>query len=157
MADYVQAVHSPLLRQILANAFMPEVPVWFILMLFALLKDRQMGLLVEGCPGFVQPIEERYKALGGEVSYKATVRKIIVENNQAVGVHLADGTEHRADVVVSAADGYSTIFNMLDGRYADKKIEERYRRWPLIRPYVMVSFGVAREFPDVPPIKLHHA
>lgn len=152
MADYVQAVHSPLLRQILVNAFMPEVPVWFILMLFALLNDRQMGLLAEGCPGFVQPIEERYKALGGEVTYKATVREILVENDQAVGVRLSDGIEHHADVVVSAADGYSTIFNMLGGRYVDEKIEERYRSWPLIRPYVMVSFGVAREFPDVPPI-----
>lgn len=150
MADYVQAVHSPLLRQILVNAFMPEVPVWFVLMLFALLGDRQMGLLVEGCPGFVQPIEERYKALGGEVTYKATVSEILVENDQAVGVRLADGTEHRADVVVSAADGYGTIFKMLGGRYVDKKIEERYRSWPLIRPYVMVSFGVAREFPDDP-------
>ena len=154
MADYVQAVHSPLLRQLLVNTFMPEVPVWFVLMLFALLKDKQMGLLVEGCPGFVHPIEERYKALGGEVTYKATVREILVENDQAVGVRLADGTEHRADVVVSAADGYSTIFNMLGGRYVDKKIEERYRSWPLFRPYIMVSFGVAREFPDAATISL---
>jgi len=152
MADYVEAVHSPLLRRILVNAFTPEVPVWFVLMLFALLKERQMGLLTEGCPGFVRPIEERYKALGGEVTYKATVSEVLVENDRAVGVRLADGTEHRADVVVSAADGYSTIFDMLGGRYVDKKIEERYRSWPMFRPFVMVSFGVAREFPDVPPL-----
>jgi len=154
MADYVQAVHSPLLRRILANLFMPEVPVWFVLMLLALLGDRQIGLLAEGCPGFVQPIEERYKALGGEVTYKATVREVLVENNRAVGVRLADGTEHRAHVVVSAADGYSTIFNMLGGRFVDKKVEERYRSWPLIRPWVMVSFGVARAFPGDPHLSL---
>jgi phytoene desaturase len=117
-------------------------------MLLALLRDRQIGLLNEGCPDFVQPIEERYKTLGGEVTYKATVAEILVENNQAIGVRLADGNEHHSDVVVSAADGYSTIYTMLSGRYIDKKIEERYRSWPLIRPYVMVSFGVAREFPD---------
>ena len=148
MSEYVQDVRSPLLRQILMNAFMPEVPVWFVLMLFALLRDRQIGLLNEGCLGFVQPIEERYKAVGGEVTYKATVTEILVENNQAIGVRLADGNEHRADVVVSAADGYRTIYTMLSGRYIDKKIEERYQSWPLIRPYVIVSFGVAREFPD---------
>jgi len=154
MADYTQDVHSPLLRQILVNAFMPEVPVWFILMLFTLLRDRQLGLLVEGCPGFVRPIEERYKALGGEMTCKATVSEILVENDRAVGVRLANGTEHRADAIVSAADGYSTIFNMLGGGYVDKKIEERYRSWPLIRPYVMVSFGVAREFPGISPTNL---
>lgn len=150
MTDYARTAHSPLLRNILANLFMPEVPVWFILMLFALLEQRQMGLLAEGCPGFVKPIEERYKALGGEVTYRATVREILVENNQAVGVRLADGTEHRADAIVSAADGYSTIYDMLGGRYVDKKITARYRNWPLIRPMVMVSYGVVREFKDEP-------
>jgi len=52
--------------------------------------------------------------------------------------------------VVSAADGYSTIFKMLGGRYVNGKIENRYRNWKLIRPMVMVSFGVAREFADEP-------
>jgi hypothetical protein len=61
MSEYVQDVRSPLLRQILMNAFMPEVPVWFVLMLFALLRDRQIGLLNEGCPGFVQPLRRGTK------------------------------------------------------------------------------------------------
>ncbi len=65
-----------------------------------------------------------------------------------MGVRLADGSEQRADVVVSAADGYSTIFKLLGGRYVDEKTKERYRTWKLIRPTVMVSFGVARTFPD---------
>ncbi len=152
MAEYSQTARNQMLRGILANLFYPEVPVWFILMLFALLQQRQMGLLAQGCPGFVQPIEKRYKALGGEVTYKATVKQIVVENDRAVGVRLADGTEHRADAVVSAADGYGTIFEMLGGRYTDKNIEQRYRNWSLIRPWVMVSFGVAREFKDEAPI-----
>jgi len=67
-----------------------------------------------------------------------------------VGVRLADGSQHHADVVVSAADGYSTIFKMLDGRYVDKKTKDRYQNWKLIRPMVMVSFGVAREFTGEP-------
>ena len=71
-------------------------------------------------------------------------------DDKAVGVRLADGSEHYADVVVSAADGYSTIFKMLGGRYVNEKIENRYRSWKLIRPLVMASFGVAREFTDEP-------
>lgn len=150
IAKYAQAAHGQLLRQILENLFLPEVPVWFILMLLALLADRQMGLLEGGCQGFVQPLEERYKALGGQVTYKATVEEILVESDRAVGVRLADGSEHRADVVVSAADGYSTIFKMLGGRYVDSKINERYQSWKLIRPTFMASFGVARMFPGEP-------
>lgn len=150
LADYAQPTHSLLLRRILENLFLPEVPAWFVFMLLALLADRQMGLLAGGCSDFVQPIEERYKALGGEVTYEATVEEILVQNDRAVGVCLTNGSDHRADVVVSAADGYSTIFKMLGGRYVNEKTKERYRTWKLIRPVVMISFGVARIFLDDP-------
>jgi phytoene dehydrogenase-like protein len=158
VADYVQAVHDPWLRECIQYLFLPEVPVWFIFMVLGLLADGGMGLLERGCLDFVLPIEKRYKELGGQVTYKATVQEIIVEacpepgrrDDRAVGVRLADGSEHRADVVVSAADGHSTIFKMLGGRYVNEKIENRYRNWKLIRPTVMASFGVAREFTDEP-------
>jgi phytoene desaturase len=150
VADYVQAVHDPWLRECIKYLFLPEVPVWFVFMVLGLLADGQLGMLEGGCLDFVLPIEKRYKELGGRVTYRATVEEILVEQDRAVGVRLADGSEHRADVVVSAADGYSTIFKMLGGRYVNEKIESRYRNWKLIRPVVMISFGVAREFTDEP-------
>ena len=149
-AEYAQGARDPFLRWFLENLFLPEVPVWFALMLVALVADGQMGLLEGGSLGFVLPIGKRYKDLGGQVTYSATVEKILVENDTAVGVRLADGSEHRADIVVSAADGYSTIFKMLDGRYVSEKIKARYKDWKLVRPMVMVSFGVAREFAGEP-------
>jgi len=150
VADYVKRLHDPWLREVVRNLFLPEVPVWFILMLLGLLAERQMGLLEGGSLNFVLPIEKRYKDLGGQVTYKATVQEILVESDRAVGVRLADSSEHRADVVISAADGYSTIFKMLGGKYVDHKIEARYTNWRLTRPLVMVTFGVAREFRDEP-------
>jgi len=149
-AEYAQAVRDPTLRYLVENLFMPESPVWFIMMLLGLLASGDMGLLVQGCEGFVRPIERRYLDLGGQITYGATVEKILVEGDRAVGVRLADGSEHRADAVISAGDGHSTIFEMLDGRYADEKIRARYRDWKLIRPWAMISFGVAREFPGEP-------
>jgi phytoene desaturase len=70
----------------------------------------------------------------------------VVEHDRATGVRLEDGTVHRADYVISSADGYSTIFEMLGGRYVNEKITRRYREWLLFQPVVMVSYGVAREF-----------
>lgn len=150
LAGYARAAKSVLLRRVLENLFLPEVPVWFVFMLLALLADRQIGLLPKGCPGFVMPIEERYRALGGTITYEATVEEIIVEDDRAVGVRLTDGSTHLSDVIISAADGRSTIFKMLGGRYVDKETRERYGSWKLIRPVLMVSFGVSREFPDDP-------
>jgi len=68
-----------------------------------------------------------------------------------VGVQLSGGTEHRAGTVVSAADGHSTVYRMLGGEYLGDEMRRRYETWPLYRPYVIVTYGVAREFPDDPP------
>ena len=148
--DYVQTMNDPWLREVIRNLFLPEAPVWFILMLLGMLADRQMGLLEGGVLSFVLPIEKRYKDLGGQITYKATVEEILVKNGRAIGIRLADGSKHHADIVVSAADGYSTIFKMLGGRFINKRIESRYRNWKLMRPFVMASFGIAREFAGEP-------
>jgi phytoene desaturase len=150
ITDYAKGVHDSWLRFVLENLFLPEVPVWFLFMLLGLLRDGQMGLLEKGSFGFVLPIEKRYKALGGQVSYNSTVEEVLVEDQKAVGVRLAGGDEHRCDVVVSAADGYSTIFKLLQGRYVDQRIKDMYSSWQLIRPTVMVSYGVSRGFTGEP-------
>jgi phytoene desaturase len=152
VAEYAQNIRHPWLRKVIENLFLPEVPVWFVLMLLALLADRQMGLLEGGSLEFARSIEKRYQALGGQVHYKATVEEILVENDKAVGVRLAKGDIHRADMVVSAADGYSTIYKMLNGRYKDAKIDKRYSEWKLFRPFVSASYGVARQFNNEPPL-----
>jgi len=38
--------------------------------------------------------------------------KIIVENNTAKGIVLSDGTQILSDYVISAADGYTTIYKI---------------------------------------------
>lgn len=149
-AEFAHTLHDPSLAHIVANLFMPDVPLWFLYMLFGLLADRQMGLLTHGCEGFVRPIEARCRELGGEITYNATVEKVLVEHDRAVGVRLASGEEHRADAVIATGDGYDTIFRLLDGRYVDDVIRARYRDWRLIPPRVTISFGVAREFPGEP-------
>ena len=154
VAEYARDARSPVLRRIIENLFYPEVPVWFLFMILGLLARRDMGLLEGGSLEFARLIEKRFKDLGGEITYKATVEKIVVENDRAVGIRLADGTEHRADVIVSAADGYSTIFEMLEGRYVSDEIRNRHENWPLVRPLLTASFGVAREFKDDPPFEI---
>jgi phytoene dehydrogenase-like protein len=78
------------------------------------------------------------------------VERILVENDHAVGVRLADGTEHRADVVISAADGHATIFDMLGGKYASDEVRGYYDELPIFAPIIQVSLGVARDLADQP-------
>lgn len=145
-------IHDPWLRQVYENLFLPQVPVWFVAMVLGLLASGGMGLVKGGSAGLVQPMEQRFKELGGQVTFNATVEKVLVENDRAVGVRLADGSEHRAGAVISAADGRSTLFDMLEGCYLDAATHERYEKWALINPTVMLSFGVNRQFAGEPHI-----
>jgi phytoene dehydrogenase-like protein len=111
---------------------------------------KQAGCPIGGSLEFARAIEKRYLGLGGEVHYRSPVARILVENNQAVGVRLLDGTEHRGDIVISAADGHATIFNMLDGKFVNDKIKKYYSKSPLFPPLLYVGLGVDRSFPPEP-------
>lgn len=149
-AEYAKDISDPFFRRVIEYMFMPQVPFWFVLGILGMVAGGQIGLLEGGSLNFVLPIEKRYRDLGGEVIYKAAVEEILVKENRAAGVVLADGSVHYADIVVSAADGFSTIFRMLGGRYADRETVRRYTSWKPVPPLLMVSYGVARKFNGEP-------
>lgn len=150
VSEYVREAHDPALRLFLENLFLPQSPVFFVAMLLAMLADGQLAFIEGGCRDYVGAIEKRYRELGGEIAYRATVREILVENGRAVGVRQAGGSEERADAVIAACDGRSVLFDMLGGRYVTEKIRQRYATWETFKPLLMTSFGVTREFPGEP-------
>jgi phytoene dehydrogenase-like protein len=87
-------------------------------------------------------IEDNYRRLGGRIRFRARVERILVEHGRAVGVALQGGEELRADVVVSAADGHATTFDMLEGRFTDDRIRKIYETYKPFPSYVQVSLGV---------------
>jgi len=141
---------DPLLREAFPLLFLPEFPMSFILMTFAWLHTKAAGYPLGGSLEFSRAIEKRYLDLGGEAVYKATVSKVLTENGRAVGIRLADGTEHRADYVISAADGHATIFEILEGKYLDDTIRGYYKNLIPFPPLVHIALGVNRSFPELP-------
>ncbi len=148
--EFTANFQDPFLRWGITQLFVPEMPALFLFALLAQLAEGRLAVIAGGSQRFAAAIARKYTALGGAIACSAEVEHIMVENDKAVGVRLADGTMHRADVVISAADGHSTLFNLLGGRYVDRATHERYANWPLFQPIVMVTFGVKREFPGEP-------
>jgi phytoene dehydrogenase-like protein len=149
--DFGTRFSDPFLRQAFTAAFdLPDMPVAGLLMTLAWMHIRDAGYPIGGSLAFAQNIERRYLDLGGEIHYRSRVEKILTENDRAVGVRLADGTEHRADAVISAADGHATIFDMLEGKYVSDKIRGYYDELPIFQPIIQVSLGVARDMAGQP-------
>ncbi len=151
VADFAKRFTDPFLREAFALLFgLPDFPMLGMLFTLAGLHIGDSGYPVGGSLPFAQAIERRYLDLGGQVYYRSRVAKILVENDRAVGVQLADGSEHRADLVISAADGHATLFDMLDGKYLTDEIRGYYERLPIFSPLVYVSLGVARDLSAEP-------
>jgi phytoene dehydrogenase-like protein len=153
--DFAGRLKNPFLRQAFSTAFVADFadfPLLFMLMTLAWLHHKAAGYLVGGSLALSNAIERRYLGLGGELQCKSRIDKILVKDGRAVGVRLADGTEHHGDIIISAADGHATIFDMLDGRYVDEQIRGYYNNPKLFPPLVYIGLGVARSFDNAPSV-----
>jgi phytoene dehydrogenase-like protein len=150
VGDFTARLENPFLREVFPLAFDEDAPLVMLIMMMAWQHAKAAGYVIGGALPLAEAIEKRYLDLGGEVHYDSRVEKVLVENDKAVGVRLADGSEHRADWVISAADGRTTIFDMLEGTYIDGDIKERYDNPNLFKPLVYVSLGVAGELDGMP-------
>ena len=168
LEDFAARFTSPLLREGLTGAFdLPDCPVVALMMTLAWMHSRDAGYPVGGSLAFSRAIEQRYLDLGGEIHYKSRVEKILVaagragEPDRATGVRLADapdgghGAEHPSEIVISAADGHATLFDMLDGKYLSDELRRSYEEWPIFPPLVQVSLGVARDLSAEPYMIAH--
>ena len=124
MRSFAERFSDPFLRKAFALLVygLPDAPLFFHFMRHAGGLSGDIKWPVGGAGEFAKSIEERYLALGGNVSYRSRVEKVLVDNDKAVGVKLADGSEHRADIVISNADGRKTILEMLDGKYINETV-----------------------------------
>jgi len=146
--------HDPLLAEAFRAMWPPQSSAFFMVVTFAMLHEGAAGYPIGGSLPLARNVERRYLALGGEVRYGARVDEILVEGGRAVGARLADGSEERADVVVSAADGHATIYWMLGGRYVGEVHRDLYERGvlPIFTSIIFIGVGVDRGFSDQPQI-----
>jgi len=149
VADYGRRFTAPPLRRFFGSG-LNELSAVAILMSLAWMNNKNAAYPIGGSPAMIGLIEENYRALGGRIRFKAPVETITVESGRAAGVVLEDGERIAADAVVSAADGYATIFKMLEGKYISPKLRAAYDSYALFPSYVQVSLGIADPFAGEP-------
>jgi len=149
--DFAARFKSPFLRRAVAQMFSwEEAPVMMGMALLAYIHTGNAAFPAGGSLEFARALERRYLALGGEIRYEAQVEKILPGNGRATGVRLYNDEVHTADVVISAADGRGTIFDMLGGEYANAGLRRRYDGHLEMHSQVQISLGVRRDMSAEP-------
>jgi phytoene desaturase len=151
LAQYAEDHLSSLeLRQLLMLLAPPEAPALFLLLMLGYLERGWLSRPVGGSAAFRDALIRTYGRLRGETRVGATVEEILVKDNRACGVRLADGSWIEADAVISTSSAPETVFHLLGGRYDATATEERLRTWTLFSPIVLASFGVALPLRELP-------
>ena len=148
--EYAERCRNTLLKKAFEYMFLSETMALFLVMTIVWMHKKSAGYPVGGSLRFAKLIEKRYLELGGKTNYRSKVRRIITEGNSAKGIVLANREAHRSDIVISAADGHYTIFEMLEGRYIDEEIRDYYDNYETFPSFVQVSLGVSRTFESEP-------
>lgn len=122
---------------------------------YSIMGMAQMGAKFSGYPiggsySIAKALEKRYFDLGGTIAYNSKIKSVIVDDDKAVGVELVEGTYEFGDIILSAADGHTTIFDWLKGHYTDETILKIYQNLEIFPPLIFISLGVSHDYSQEP-------
>jgi len=143
--EFSERFKNPLLKKAIACF---ESPVLEEMIKLAALDLKSNGYPEGGSRAIARELEEKYLALGGKVHTKSRAQKIQVEKRKAVGVLFDDGRKVFGDIIVSAMDGRTTLFDLLGGKFINPEIRQFYEKPDVGPSVVQVSIGVDRTFAE---------
>ncbi len=95
-----------------------------------------------GNGGFTQVLARAAQAFGAEIRLDAPVAAVLTADGRATGVALADGTELRAPLVVSALDPRRTFLELVDPRQLPGDLVEAVGRYRFQGTSSKVNFAL---------------
>lgn len=148
--DFAKQCKNENLRRAFELMFIPELSVLLLMMTLAWFNKKSAGYPIGGSLMFAREFEKRYLELGGKIEYGRRIEKVETKGGAATGVIDEEGVLHESDIVISAADGHDTIFNMLDGKFIDDKIRKFYDEYNTFSSYMQIGLGVGIDLSEHP-------
>jgi phytoene desaturase len=113
--------------------------------------ERRWGIhfAMGGTGALVDGLSRLMDELGIEVHLNTTVEKILVSDNRAHGVRLADGKVMNADVVVSNTDPMHLYSKLLDNTEQSWSAKVKTRHNKLSMGLFVLYFGTDKTYPDI--------
>lgn len=149
LASFSGRFQNPLAREFF-GAGLASLSFLAVAFSLAWMAAGDAGYPIGGSRALIGLIEDTYASIGGRIRFNARVVKVLAEKGRASGVVLENGERLGTDIVVSAADGYATIFELLGKRFLSDKIRDIYRTYRRFPSYVQVSAGIAADLSGEP-------
>jgi phytoene dehydrogenase-like protein len=148
--EYASRFSDRLIKSFVEGGEMGQMSSIALVFSLAWMNAGNAGYSIGGSQAIIRLIQKKLVELGGEVRFGAKVRRIVVQDNTAVGVELESEEIVAADWVISAADGHATIFELLEGKYTDDEVKRQYETMPTFPSYLQISLGVAMDLKEQP-------
>jgi phytoene dehydrogenase-like protein len=112
----------------------PDTPgMGLYVLMFTIAMLRTMGGVVGGTHNWAHAAVKIILGEGGKIFTNSEVNRVVIENGQAKGIVLTDGTEVQAKkLVVSTLDPYTLCFRLIGSEYLNSKILRKVvnlQRW----------------------------
>ena len=137
---------NPFLRKSMRSI---HSPVLYEMMILSVMDQRAAGYPLEGVTHFAEHIEKRYLSLGGDVNYNRPAKEILVKDNLAIGLKTKNGKQELSDIVVSAADGKTTLERMLGGMFTSRKLARLFEQTEVNSSRILVCLGISDSLDQV--------
>ena len=96
----------------------------------------------QGNGGFTKVLAKAARSFGAEILLEHPVERVLTDGGRAVGVALADGSEYRAPIVVSALDPRRTFLELVDPRELPTDLVDTIRRFRFQGTSSKVNFAL---------------
>jgi phytoene dehydrogenase-like protein len=151
LREFAARFQSPVLRTAFENFWSPDMSMTFFLLQYSFAQKGMAGYPLGGSGKFIEKLLNRYLDLKGKLMYHQKITEILIENDKATGLKTNEGQVYIADYTVSACDGHTVLFQMLQGKYVDEKTRTAYQTLQTFPSLLYFSAGINRTFPEVEP------
>lgn len=148
VGEIVSVFKSDIIKEILTELLPKSYSAMALVMMLGTRMGGNAGYPMGGASGVIGRMEDRYRSLGGKISFNSRVDEIVVHDGAAIGVR-SKGVFYPSDGVVAACDAYDTFIKMLNGRYTHPQLDTMLKSGSLFEPLAIVSYGLDRKF-DIP-------
>ncbi len=141
IGEYLEQVKNPFFKEALALLIPTGYSMISLISTLASQHAADAGFPRGGSLQFSRGLESRFLELGGVINYNSRVKEVKVNEDRATGLILSNGSEVAADIIISAADLYHSVYELLKGRYVTPLIKESFNDLSTYTS-VQISMGI---------------